>query len=574
MSSRLAVLVAPAYYAALAVLVMGRAALHPGRYKFGTDKTGDSLQGIYDYWLYGGAGRAHWRDGTNPLLGAPLGEPLSSLSTLHHWLGSALATALPPVAAYNLVILAALALAGWLAHRLFLELGSDRGAAFVLGTAFATTPYTLVHAAHHPGLAHVWVFPLLLLALLRYAVRPEGRRALALAAATALPIWVHGYYGAFAPLLVALLLPGLLLRHWRSGALRPGSLCAQAGCAALAAGVSSAVYLSVSEVVQASSGDLQVAPTLRRGLWDLERFGIRAYEFLLPPYYSNFAAAPVQAFLDRHDHGSEPAETTLYLGAVPMLIVVAAGLAALKSRLGRRAAAAEPNPAVPRVHWAVIAVWIAVPALMGAPPRLELGELSVSTPSAWLYSAVPMLRALSRWGIVSILGFACLAAIALARWRARARGRWSAAVPAALIALVLVDQVPARRFSLDTTRVPPWYEAVRRLPGDPVILDLPRWDDVNARPLFWQMHHGKRLFNSKRTDHVHFATRRSVYNQAMRRGRVKTILAEARRDGIDYVLVRGMREVPAFAEISQSFEAESVGDGVLNWHHAILIEVP
>ncbi len=126
-----------------------------------------------------------------------------------------------PVAAYNAIVLLALALNGWSAYFLFRTGGAARGPALLGGLLALALPF----ACYELGVLQLLMFfPiwLALAALLRFAARPGLRPALALGGALALAFLTCEYYGAFA--IVVLGVAGAALLAGRLGRAAVGDL--------------------------------------------------------------------------------------------------------------------------------------------------------------------------------------------------------------------------------------------------------------------------------------------------------------------------------------------------------------
>jgi hypothetical protein len=86
------------------------------------------------------------------------------------------AAGVPPLAVYNIAVIAGFALSGWAAFLLARSLSGSTGAAIVAGLFFAFLPYRFTQLTH---LQHVWSMwlPLLLLALIRFHRAPGWKNA-------------------------------------------------------------------------------------------------------------------------------------------------------------------------------------------------------------------------------------------------------------------------------------------------------------------------------------------------------------------------------------------------------------
>jgi len=109
---------------------------------------------------------------------APVGVDL----TLHThtafpaFLGATALGGVTPLAAQNIVVLAALWLNGFAAYLLAVDRTNDRAAGMIAGMIFAGSPYLSLHLLGHFNLIHAWAIPLFGLCLLRtLESRPPSR---------------------------------------------------------------------------------------------------------------------------------------------------------------------------------------------------------------------------------------------------------------------------------------------------------------------------------------------------------------------------------------------------------------
>jgi len=148
---------------------------------------GDDLTFLWNLWWAREAAQAGSSFFTTPYLMHPYGASLvlHTHIALPAWVGATVLGALPLVATYNTIVLAAYALNGWLAYWLALRLTRDWSAALAAGVAFEMAPYFAAHVTGHLNLINAWMLPLGALGLVLVL---EGRRVaggMVLAAAVA-----------------------------------------------------------------------------------------------------------------------------------------------------------------------------------------------------------------------------------------------------------------------------------------------------------------------------------------------------------------------------------------------------
>lgn len=295
--------------------------------------------------------------------------------------------------AYNVAMLAGFAFSGFAMYRLALRLTGSWAAGVAAGVFYAFVPFRFVHLSH---LQHVWGgwLPLLLLMLLRYAERPDRRRAIAFAAVFVMNGLTNIHYllfGAFAAGVTALLL--LPRRHWRELAL------AMAGALLILA-----PFLYPYAAVAKLYG-------MQRGWTEVARFSAVPTDWL---------------------PGQTDAERKLY----PGLLAYVASIAALF--LSRRR--------IPETALALL--WVAIGFLGSLGLNFEF--------HSFLFGAVPGFRSIrvpARWAVIAYIGLAIL--IALATGALARKNRWVALLVPAAFALHLW-QAPVRWFLADPNP-PPVY---------------------------------------------------------------------------------------------------------------------
>jgi hypothetical protein len=291
-----------------------------------------------------------------------------------------------PLTAYNIAMVAGFAFSGFAMYLLGLRLSGSWAAGVAAGVFYAFVPFRFVHISH---VQHVWGgwLPLLLLMLLRYADRPDRRRAIAFAAVFVMNGLTNIHYllfGAFAAGVTALLL--LPRRHWRELAL------AMTGALLILA-----PFLYPYAAVAKLYG-------MQRSFAEVARFSAVATDWL---------------------PGQMDAERKLYPG---LLAYVTAIVALFVSR-----------KRMPQATLALL--WIVIGFLGSLGLNFEF--------HSFLFGAVPGFRAIrvpSRWAVIAYIGLAML--IALATAALARKNRWIALlVPVAFA--VHLWRAPIRWFLAD-----------------------------------------------------------------------------------------------------------------------------
>jgi hypothetical protein len=369
-----------------------------------------------------------------------------------------------PLLAFNLVLLAGLALSAWTMSLVIARWTGSGWAGLVAGSLFAFNTHLLARLPHLQAV-HVEFLPLALAALDRLVDRARARDALALGIAYALQALSSGYLlvmGAVA------LVAGALARPADWG--RPGRMARRAGLGAAAGAVAAGICLPVVLAhlrVRAAHG-------LVRPLAEVAAYSASPAAYLATVSRVYHALWSHRFYL--------PGGDALFPGVLALGLAALALLSGVAGRDGRA-----------RMLLAVAAAGAALsfgPAMPGY---------------AWLHAWVPGfqdLRGAARFGFLALSGVAGLAGFGLARLLAHpalaaGRGR-RAAVGVAALALVNLEALVAPMDFVRDGGTPRAYRVLQREPA-PVVVELPfppaDRPDRNAPFLVAAAEHGATLVN-------------------------------------------------------------------------------
>jgi len=378
--------------AVLTLVVAWPVLVHPTERAFGTEIVGRHHDPYTVMAQFGGAGIA-------PLFLQPATD----------WTGRIFARVLPPVAAYNAVILMTFPLAALCAFLLAYDLTRSRLAAAVAALAFAFSPFHLAHAAYHPHVAQVQWLPLYFLALWRCVHGVTWARIAGLAAAAGLAVLANDYHG----LLILVMTPAALVLCWLSpDPVAPSRrLRDLVLTGALLAGGAAAAFTAVRLWLPAAFADpLGFTPE------DVALYSAHWWSYLVPPVDHPLLGVWARRQWASAGVGPGLLEQQVYVG---WTLLVLAGVSVVAWL--RREQVARPVPYV--LALAAMAFLCSLPP-DGAVPAL----------SGWLAPLLPMFRSYARFGAVVQLLLALAAGIgAAALWNARG-GRLAAGVVLALVA--------------------------------------------------------------------------------------------------------------------------------------------
>jgi len=370
---------------ALALLVLAVAITYPAIVKPSAaiyGRPSDVLATLWKIWYFGVYLKDHSAGPSKPLLNYPFG-PEPSLKA-GEWLSLGptilMARIAGEVLAYNLTLILSLFLSGFFMFLLVKGWTESTAAGLISAAAFMLMPYHLAMAQYHFTLMRLEVFPLLLMALTRFEAKRGLASAILVALAFALCAYIDPHYGLFAgAIIVTYALAAYVIRpNWRM--LLAYLLIAGAGA------------LLITPLYLSAGGSLEPRP-----LSQLYEYAARLMAYVLPPpgqtvwagvYWLESRAAAELAGLPRglwH-------EQALFLGYLPIALAL---WGAWTLRRDARLA---------------FLLGLGVLGLvLSLPPTLEVFGAKFPMPSNLLYSFLPYVRVLSRFGLLAGLAVTLLA---------------------------------------------------------------------------------------------------------------------------------------------------------------------
>lgn len=347
------------------------------------------------------------------------------------------------ILAYNAMMMLALVASPLAAFALVRFVVGGFAAPLLAGFAYGFSPWHIIRAGGHLALTHIEWLPLIVLGLL-WILEGGGRRAWVLTGvALAMNAYTNAYFTLMAGVIVAAFVVTDLIVTRRTGT----GMAGFGRRLAVLAGVLAVIYLPQGLWMATKRASVDDSLGGTRSATDLHGYGARWYDWLLPQMDHPLMGAGYPAFRERHFHLSNATESTLYLGAVVILLAVV-GLSAVWGRaLTRRHARA-----------AVFAVVLMLFGVITALPDRVLGG-RIPTPSVFIFPLFPYWRVYSRLYVVVALGLVILAGIGIAVLLARRRPAVSAAL-AVLLGLALAVDFSTGTARWDSTP-PPVYDVLR-----------------------------------------------------------------------------------------------------------------
>jgi len=364
---------------------------------------------IWDFWQRSTEGLGLWGDATSSFAGYPFGRgfPAAADATQLVTYGPAwiITMIAGPVAAYNVVIISGLALAGMAMYALVRWLGAGPGIATWAGGAYVICPYMIGKAVVHAPLVHLACFPLAVLAglwwsekLLAFLLLPLARHVEAWGA----PRWAGALMATVVLLVVC---GGGLVRIARSAGMR-----AAGRDGGTLAGLALLIVLVPVGLIGRSATD-ETASGISRQVIDLDNFGARLTDFVTPAGNSFLAKGLDPTWGGVTANGDE--RTILYVGISTIVLAIigavvtwrATGASGARLRLAARTAAVL----------VVVLAWFSL-----ASPTTWLG-ISISVPSLWIWEAQPQFRVFARFAAPLMCALLVLGALGI-RWIAARHG--------------------------------------------------------------------------------------------------------------------------------------------------------
>jgi hypothetical protein len=420
-------------------------------------------------------------EGRDPLLlpgiQYPLGSPLGNTSPLYlqGLLYLPLSAIVPnDVACYNVLWFAEFLLAGMGAFALAWHVVRDRASACVGGLLAMLGGPMMLHAHGHLELMTIGLFPLFLVAWMRFLDRP-GRGRLAAAVLAYVLMAMGAAYFAVLAVLPAALYAGYGAARAGGGARADWLRVRAAWLAGFAALVVPCLLLLFApQWLGVLRGD-----GLDRSLREYARYGAPPWSYVTPTVRHGLARA--LGFDADAGAGAQAVECASYLGVVSLALI---GYAAVRRVAFRDAA----------YWWSAVALLVVLS--FGA--YLRIGARRVDLPGLWLWQyayVFRLIRAPARFNLLAAVGAAVVAAAGLRHLLDRfSRPGTRTLVCGALIALAVADLAMVPFGAAAVPPMPACYALLRRRDPGMTLLELPLQVSGNAEVLnaltgYWQAFH-------------------------------------------------------------------------------------
>lgn len=461
----------------------------------GGGAAGDNTGYIWDIWSNASYGLDLWAGGLQDHVGLPFGRTViggANLLLLFYTAPAALLGALlPPIAAYNILVLASLALTGASMYLLVRWLGLGIISAAWAGMAFELFPYEALRVTGHPPLAWLVFAPLFLMAAIWWLQSPTWRRASALAGATLFAWLTNPYFGAMASVAAGVTLLVGLIAVARSTGMRPALRRVGEAIGALLV----IVGIPLAIIIGSTRGVAEGIVTRQR--IELELYGARLEDYVFPLPGQFLWSGILGQDSSTWPLVSTGGERTNFLGWTVLILAITGLVLAWRQRrsLNRRV---------------TMAIALAVPlslvmVLFSLASPYTLFGVEFSTPSSVVFDFMPFLRVYARFVVMVMACVLILGAVGLWLLVRRRSITWRLSIASVAIILTAMELptslplgtgVPIAPEGQVPEKIATWNWLRQNDPGA-VVLETPVFPSevLDRQFLYGQLIHGHPLAN-------------------------------------------------------------------------------
>lgn len=542
-------------YFVLSILAMYPSSFQMATYKFGPLWQGshvmngsDSLGIINSLWCMVNQSTINESNGFwTYYQGYPEGAKLH-IHEPTKWIAALCTYFVNPVFGYNILIFISFLLSGSLMHFLLYRFLGLHWIALFGGFTYMFSPFHIAHSADHINLAQTWVFPAFMILFFSATENKDYKGIIRVSLFSLFVLLIHGYYAAYLFFILSASIFYLLLtKKLRISMTKKHFLFFTLITLLFTLLVAGLLYYI--GIFKFENGEIVI---FSRSIEDFHSYGIRGYEFIIPPIYSLFFGKMALEFLSQHSHGSNYTEMSLFLGYIPILLSIYL-LFSIKSYKK------TTNPGnhyyigyFSKWHLAVILIIGILPFLLGIPPEIEVFNQTLPTPTKLLFIILPMLRTLSRIGILTIFSVSCFASIGL-YLLIKKKPAYSKLIVLSLVIAVFLEFTPMHaKYYSDAFNIPPVYKSLKEIKGDVVVFEMPFvWGYI---PDFWQTYHHKPLFNRFGKNHSNFNKGHHISQQK----KLSQMIRLARSYGIDYLIIHRRKPLPIQPQYENRLNNQSI----------------
>lgn len=245
-------------------------------------------------------------------------------------------------------------------------------------------------------------------------------------------------------------------------------------------------------------------------------YGARPWEYFFPSTYNPLLPDKLKQFKYDHQHGSNPAETTLYVGLVPTGLTLWFLVMYFRKKLEKDAISSRVDLGL---IVSVTASLVVIAGLLSLLPRASIFGLEFHFPSELLLSLTSMWRVPARLIVIVQIGLAIFSALALTVIISRLSGRKVlrfVVIGGLIVAsfLEFLSYNPFDRWYWGYDKIPSTYAEVKDNPSVKRIAEYPMLDPPRNYAfiyyLTYQSYHRKQMINSAKVNSPMKSYRESI----------------------------------------------------------------
>lgn len=390
------------------------------------------------------------------------------------------------VLVFNLYFLLSVAFSGLSMFLLVRHITKSSWPAFISGIIFAFAPYATAHWLGHQNLVTLWFIPLFVLFLIRTVEETKWRWPLLAGLVAGLACLNDFYNFVFLFIFSVLAALWFLIAHRKQ--INRGLISRIAASGLVWLAVWSIWWIpAISSALAGQHGPVMTLEQITAF------YSADPLRYLTPSFLNPILGGLASLVPGRFSGG---VEGTIYLGAVPLIIVVIFLFYKFKNK----------------VYGAIFpSVWfwistIIVFGLLSLGPYLKIAEriIHIPLPYLWIYNISEYwanFRVPARFSLMVIFALAILVGVALSYlWPKLKSLRAQRVLILTVASLIILEFIPAPYPTMDLS-TPPVYQVIAQDSKSDSLLDIPwginsgYWDagSFQSRFMYWATRHGKKV---------------------------------------------------------------------------------
>jgi len=297
------------------------------------------------------------------------------------------------IAASNFIILISFPLAGLAVYLIIKEITNNRLAAFFAGLAFAFSPFHLARAEIHINLVSIYWLPFFLYFLIKTLKSSTVLNWIMTGVLFAITLLDHYQYGILALIVFVIFCIFILIRREKKRLFFQKVLIGI---------VSGSVVLAILAPWIFSFKVEEYNRTF--AYHELSVYSARFFNYFLPspenPLFGKFTKPIYEKSIK--ETGSNLTEQTLYLGIIPLCLVLYALWCLIRKK-------SYILPLKNYIYFFIILGLVGF--YFSFAPTMEIFGLTIKTPAYWIFPHLPVFRVYARFGLLVILAVSVLAGI-------------------------------------------------------------------------------------------------------------------------------------------------------------------